>query len=65
MVQVEVGEMAQSPCVSLCEVDGEGVCKGCCRTLDEIATWVSMSRAERLETIKAAQKRQLLTGTDD
>jgi uncharacterized protein len=29
-----------SPCISVCEMDASsGLCKGCQRTLDEIATW--------------------------
>jgi len=37
-----------SPCVKVCVMDPQrGVCLGCCRTLDEIASWASMSDAER------------------
>jgi predicted Fe-S protein YdhL (DUF1289 family) len=29
-----------SPCVSICEMDAKtGLCRGCFRTLDEIAEW--------------------------
>ncbi|MDO5630693.1 MAG: DUF1289 domain-containing protein [Paracoccus sp. (in: a-proteobacteria)] len=34
----------QSPCVNICVIHPqEGICVGCYRTLDEIATWGGMS----------------------
>ena len=37
-----------SPCVKVCIVDPvRGVCLGCCRTLDEIASWGSMTDPDR------------------
>jgi predicted Fe-S protein YdhL (DUF1289 family) len=37
-----------SPCVKICTLDTQaGLCRGCGRTLDEIAGWVRMSGAER------------------
>ena len=34
------GEFLPSPCVSVCTMDPEsGLCRGCFRTLDEIANW--------------------------
>jgi 2-hydroxychromene-2-carboxylate isomerase len=38
----------KSPCVNVCVLDpARGVCRGCGRTLEEIARWSSMSDAER------------------
>jgi predicted Fe-S protein YdhL (DUF1289 family) len=37
-----------TPCIGVCELDVGGLCKGCHRTLDEIARWSAMSDAERL-----------------
>lgn len=38
----------KTPCVKVCVMDlDRGLCKGCCRTLDEIGRWSSMSDAER------------------
>jgi len=38
----------KSPCVNVCVLDpARGICRGCGRTLDEIARWGSMSDAER------------------
>ena len=37
-----------SPCNKLCEMDAEGrYCRGCARTLEEIARWGEMTDAER------------------
>lgn len=40
-----------SPCIGICELDREGYCKGCLRTGDEIARWISMNDAERQHLI--------------
>lgn len=38
----------ESPCVAVCQVDRvRGICVGCRRTLQEIATWVGLSPDER------------------
>ncbi|HTL25928.1 MAG TPA: DUF1289 domain-containing protein [Burkholderiales bacterium] len=40
--------MIASPCNKVCVMNEEtGLCRGCCRTLDEIARWGTMSDAER------------------
>lgn len=42
----------ESPCVKICTLDTRaGVCRGCGRTLAEIAGWVRMSAAERSRII--------------
>jgi predicted Fe-S protein YdhL (DUF1289 family) len=30
-----------SPCISLCEMGPDGLCRGCLRTMDEIVAWSS------------------------
>lgn len=38
----------RTPCVKVCVVDGEsGLCLGCYRTLQEVASWARFSEAER------------------
>jgi len=38
----------QTPCTKVCTIDPTaGLCLGCCRTLDEIARWTTLSDAER------------------
>ncbi len=42
------GRRPRSPCVGVCRIDRDGaLCRGCLRTLDEIARWSAMSDAER------------------
>jgi predicted Fe-S protein YdhL (DUF1289 family) len=37
-----------SPCTAVCLLDSEtGLCRGCFRTLAEIAAWASLERAEK------------------
>ena len=38
---------ALSPCIGVCEVDAAGLCRGCHRTLAEIAAWSSLRDAQR------------------
>jgi predicted Fe-S protein YdhL (DUF1289 family) len=39
---------ATSPCTGICELDPvSGLCRGCFRTLQEIAKWGGMSPTER------------------
>ncbi|RAK66418.1 DUF1289 domain-containing protein [Phenylobacterium kunshanense] len=38
----------KTPCIKVCVVDGEsGLCLGCYRKLNEVATWSRLSEAER------------------
>jgi predicted Fe-S protein YdhL (DUF1289 family) len=38
----------KTPCIKVCQMDPvRGVCIGCCRTLDEIVRWSSMSSEEQ------------------
>jgi hypothetical protein len=47
-----------SPCVNVCVLDPvSGLCRGCGRTLDEIAQWTRLDNAERARiTIEAPQR---------
>tara|TARA_R110002110_G_scaffold179197_4_gene384579 strand:- start:89 stop:310 length:222 start_codon:yes stop_codon:yes gene_type:complete len=43
----------KSPCLSLCAVDGRAnICRGCGRSLKEIADWSMMSGAERDKVLR-------------
>ncbi|WP_336056566.1 DUF1289 domain-containing protein [Nitratireductor sp. CH_MIT9313-5] len=38
----------QSPCISVCNIDRESdLCRGCGRTLEEIASWMRFSPEQR------------------
>ncbi len=54
-----------SPCIGVCTMDAaSNLCRGCLRTLGEIAAWSSASEVQRRE-IKAAlpQRRGLIADT--
>ena len=48
-----------SPCLNICTLDERGVCRGCYRTLDEIAAWMRMNPAEQWATVDRAEARRL------
>jgi predicted Fe-S protein YdhL (DUF1289 family) len=51
-------ENTQTPCVKVCTYDpGTGLCRGCGRTLAEIAAWVSMSDCERESVMEKLPER--------
>ena len=38
----------ETPCIDICTIDeANGLCKGCYRTIDEIAGWASMTAEQR------------------
>ncbi len=40
-----------SPCIGVCTLDAAGMCHGCFRTSGEIATWTTLSDAERVHAM--------------
>lgn len=49
-----------SPCVNVCLLDPvSGFCRGCKRTIDEVAGWTSMSEAERARVMALLPQRRL------
>ncbi len=52
--------MIASPCINVCQMDpASGLCRGCFRTLDEIARWTRIDDAERVTIINAVARRRL------
>jgi predicted Fe-S protein YdhL (DUF1289 family) len=52
-----------SPCVNVCQMNPfNGLCRGCLRTLDEIAGWLDFSAAEKIAVLEKLEERRL-TGT--
>ena len=39
----ELKSPVPSPCINLCEMGPDGLCRGCMRTIDEIVNWSSAS----------------------
>lgn len=50
----------QSPCTKVCVMDAaDRYCRGCARTLDEIARWGTMSDEERAAVMAQLPARRL------
>ncbi len=47
-----------SPCQKKCCLDGNDICLGCFRSLDEITGWIEANTEQRLEIIKKAKIRK-------
>lgn len=45
-----------SPCMNVCVLDEQRNCRGCRRTLDEIARWGRMSAAEQWAVIARLER---------
>ena len=46
--ELEAGGFVPSPCISVCRMDASsGLCEGCLRTLDEVASWAMASDEEK------------------
>jgi len=54
----------KSPCIKTCQIDRQsGLCIGCLRSLDEIATWASLSDGQRSDIIADLSNRRVPGGT--
>lgn len=49
---------AGSPCIGICRVDGQDVCVGCGRTIDEITQWSRSDAARRVQINALAAERR-------
>ena len=53
----------ETPCIAVCLMDpGTNLCRGCGRTLPEIARWGRMDSAERLQIMSTLRQRMLDAG---
>ncbi len=51
-----------SPCVNVCQMDPQtGLCRGCLRTLAEIADWMDYTVPEKLEVLGRLDERRWAT----
>ncbi len=55
--------MIASPCINVCKMDeATGLCRGCLRTLDEIARWSSAPEEEQRRILAAVAERRRVPG---
>lgn len=49
----------ESPCTNVCVIEQDsGLCRGCHRTLAEISSWMSYTRAEKLAVLEQIARRK-------
>ena len=48
-----------SPCVSVCQFNGEPFCRGCYRNIDEIREWMIMSKEQKLAVLELVTQRRM------
>ena len=54
-----MNSVIESPCVEVCQLrKGEDICRGCYRTLDEIARWGGMTSAQRRKIMHELRTRK-------
>ncbi|MGA2779384.1 MAG: DUF1289 domain-containing protein [Steroidobacteraceae bacterium] len=42
-----------SPCINICSLDEQGYCRGCYRTIEEIAAWSRLTAAQQWTVVGA------------
>jgi predicted Fe-S protein YdhL (DUF1289 family) len=63
---IQTEPVIESPCVKICEVDRpSGLCRGCGRTLAEIARWSSLTGGERRQIMAELPDRLAARFGDD
>lgn len=61
LIDTEVTEVTEipSPCINICKLDEKsGLCQGCFRTRNEIASWRGASNDGRLRILAAVERRR-------
>jgi uncharacterized protein len=53
-----------SPCIAVCALDEEGLCRGCLRTLTEITQWTRLSSTQQWAVIAACARRAARVASD-
>lgn len=62
-IDTQGAQQIVSPCVGICDLDPHtGYCRGCLRTLEEVAGWLTYSNAEREQIISGLKDRQWNAG---
>ena len=54
-----VRDRIRSPCVGVCELDASGHCRGCWRTLEEVAGWITYTDTQREAIIANLERRKV------
>jgi len=46
-----------SPCINICSLDEHGYCRGCYRTIEEIAAWSRLTAVQQWAVVGALGRR--------
>ncbi len=57
-------EEIQSPCISICQYDSNGICFGCRRTINEAGNWSKYSNEEKAVIVKKLTVRRNVQGEE-
>lgn len=57
--------MVKSPCINICELNSNEICKGCYRSLKEIDVWNISSDKEKKKIIKNTKDRRIKERGED
>lgn len=57
--------VAESPCIGVCELDELGLCRGCFRMLDEIASWAGFDAQQRATVLARVARRRAAHSPDN
>ncbi|WP_406610854.1 DUF1289 domain-containing protein [Agarivorans sp. JK6] len=57
---MELHKLIDSPCIRQCTLDGDDVCVGCFRHLDEICAWSGSDNASRKAILRRCEQRRKL-----
>jgi len=47
-----------SPCINVCSLDERNLCRGCYRSLAEIAAWSRMTPEQQWAVLRASEQRR-------
>ncbi len=54
----------QSPCIGVCVLEADGYCRGCYRTIEEIARWRGLLPCEQRTLLRTLAERARERGAD-
>jgi predicted Fe-S protein YdhL (DUF1289 family) len=58
-------ERPASPCIQVCELSPQGICRGCYRSRDEITLWARLDAAGQWAVLENCRQREKLCGQSE
>ncbi len=57
---MDLQQQFESPCIRQCTLDGDDICVGCFRHIDEICGWSDMDVATKKKVLRHCEERRKL-----